>query len=448
MRQQRQLLLTAVALYGIAGGPASGAIADQGISFLHLPVRTGTRHIRAPGLSRRAFSPVNFTKSADYYTVLLSIGTPPQKISVELDTGSADIWVNPICANAGPLPGSTEECEAAGIYDPSAAVPVQSSSTVTGQSLVGFGPFAGDAVLNYYHDVVSLGDLTVASQLFGIASDSHNETYGRLGLGPHPVYGFNDSLFLSSVAKQGSISSRAFSLYFQPVDDATDGSLLLGGIDRGKFQGALQKLPIIPASEAPINNTWANWVRLDDLSVYLPPLPTATSYKLPQNLPSGGGTGAIIDSGSPAIGLPSNVTAAIYEQLGVQSTTSSDGFPLNKVDCGMRGADGFFNFGFGGTEIGVPVREVVLDGAALGFASGECYLTVYANDVPVLGSPFLRAAYAVFDWDNQNIHLARSANCGTDIVAIGSGPDAVGSPSGNCTPSPKRKIQAERRYGF
>lgn len=53
--------------------------------------------------------------------------------------------------------------------------------------------------------------------------------------------------------------------------------------------------------------------------------------------------------------------------------------------------------------------------------------TIVASDPPiyVLGSPFLRAAYAVFDWDNQQVNLAQAADCGSQVVAISTGPGAV-----------------------
>jgi hypothetical protein len=52
---------------------------------------------------------------------------------------------------------------------------------------------------------------------------------------------------------------------------------------------------------------------------------------------------------------------------------------------------------------------------------------------PVLGDSFLRAAYVVYDQDNRNLHLAQAANCGSNLVEIGSGSDAVPSVTGDCT---------------
>ena len=39
----------------------------------------------------------------------------------------------------------------------------------------------------------------------------------------------------------------------------------------------------------------------------------------------------------------------------------------------------------------------------------------------------------VYDQDNQNLHLAESADCGSNLVAIGRGKDAVPSVTGDCS---------------
>ena len=41
-------------------------------------------------------------------------------------------------------------------------------------------------------------------------------------------------------------------------------------------------------------------------------------------------------------------------------------------------------------------------------------------------------ASVVFDQDNFNVLIAQAANCGTNVVPIGSGPDAVPSIVGAC----------------
>ncbi len=52
---------------------------------------------------------------------------------------------------------------------------------------------------------------------------------------------------------------------------------------------------------------------------------------------------------------------------------------------------------------------------------------------------------AVFDWNNTNIHLAQAANCGSNIVAIGTGPDAVPEANGDCAlPSGSARTASDR----
>ena len=38
----------------------------------------------------------------------------------------------------------------------------------------------------------------------------------------------------------------------------------------------------------------------------------------------------------------------------------------------------------------------------------------------------------MFDWDNKNVLLAQAANCASNIIAIGKGPNAVPSVLGSC----------------
>lgn len=213
-------------------------------------------------------------------------------------------------------------------------------------------------------------------------------------------------------------------------------------------------------------------MRLDSLQLYIPPFSFGTKYPLPQTLATGG-TGVIIDSGSSSIALPPNITQAIYTQLSVTPDTSL-GITLNKVDCGLRGSSGFLSFGLNDTVISIAMRELVMDGASIG-KDGSCYLLLYPNDIPLLGAPFLRSAYgesplspgpcidivdglwkcqmliepmrlAIFNWDTQDIHIARSADCGTDIQALEAGDEAMNGIVGNCFPSPKKvKLNAPVR---
>ncbi len=63
--------------------------------------------------------------------------------------------------------------------------------------------------------------MVVTSQGLGVAVESHGLPFGRLGLGPHPTNGYTDDLFLSSMAKQGLIKRRAYSLDLPATNTAS-----------------------------------------------------------------------------------------------------------------------------------------------------------------------------------------------------------------------------------
>lgn len=50
----------------------------------------------------------------------------------------------------------------------------------------------------------------------------------------------------------------------------------------------------------------------------------------------------------------------------------------------------------------------------------------------ILGQPFMKATYTVFDYENNNLFFAGAADCGSHIIPIGRGVDAVPTVKGEC----------------
>jgi hypothetical protein len=214
------------------------------------------------------------------YTIELGLGTPAQSVVVQLDTGSTDFWVNPNCANINTA-ASTSFCSSLPRFTPADSSTFKS----LGESYqLRYG--SGNASIDWATETITLGGtfpyhrcyhvcfktmqsvlleslaLTwpfetagkIAAQQFGVASNSFSEPFGILGIGPniggsHPQYSF----FIDTLATQGLTASRAFSLDLRGIE-STDGSIIFGGIDTKRYSGALEKLPIIPESEAPDGN--------------------------------------------------------------------------------------------------------------------------------------------------------------------------------------------------
>lgn len=250
----------------------------NGKGFIHLPL---TRDITgaAGGLVRRAGASAAAALDNDLYSDLVSISIGGQTVALLLDTGSFELWVNPNCSAVSP-PGqhsatSTELCEASGQYDPSASkTSVDLSQSFS--ALYGIGSARGA----YFSDDIEIAGITIKNQHFAVANSSNLFATGILGLGPDPYSGFNNSepdigrnldtymaspysLFLASMVSQGLINSRAFSLDMGNLQDAT-GSLIFGGLDKGRFEGTLQPFPLLTESAT---TTFSNGT-LTEISLY------------------------------------------------------------------------------------------------------------------------------------------------------------------------------------
>jgi hypothetical protein len=125
---------------------------------------------------------------------------------------------------------------------------------------------------------------------------------------------------------------------------------------------------------------------------------SSKSYDLP-----GGNFIADLDSGTGAILVPSGLTAKLCSDLsGTVSGTNC------VVDCSYRQKSGGLSFGFDGGKTILVSYENLL--APIEESGTEfCFLQVGDSTITtspatyILGAPFLRSSYAVFDWDNQNV---------------------------------------------
>ncbi|APA07434.1 hypothetical protein SS1G_12969 [Sclerotinia sclerotiorum 1980 UF-70] len=349
------------------------------------------------------------------YYANVTVGSPAQQLSLQIDTGSSDVWVPSasatICEDTrdGGCPG--------GSFDSSSSTTFHEvDRDAFNISYVDGTGSTGD----YFQDTFSIGGATVKSFTMGLATDTsisigimgigYNSSEANIQTGNGTTYPNLPNVLVSS----GLINSNAYSLWLDDLQSST-GSILFGGIDTEKYVGDLVTVNVYPSSRGgSVTSFTVAWTSLSVQSSSGTDQLTAPSFAQP----------AILDSGTTITLLPDDVAAVIFEELGA---TVSQQLGAVVVPCSLAQKSGSINYGFGGVDgptIKVDVSQLVLplttsDGRTPTYSNGDpaCQLGIQAagSNPTLFGDTFLRSAYVVYDLENNRIGLAQ-----TDFNATGS----------------------------
>ncbi|KAI0389113.1 acid protease [Xylariaceae sp. FL0594] len=333
------------------------------------------------------------------YFASCTVGTPPQKLTLQLDTGSSDIWVPSVDSSACTDTNSQDGGCTFGAYN------YEESKT--------FNIVNKDFEIRYVDGSHSIGDYI--SETFGIGDVQLPNTTMGLGLDtdiPYGLVGVGYALNEASVADQivypnlplvmlneGYIATNAYSLWLNDLDAGT-GSILFGGIDTDKYQGSLIRLDV---KEDPQTNAFSSFiVELTSLQAH--------SSSGSDNLPSSSyPIDVVLDSGTTYSYIPQDLAMEVWREVGAQWVGSHQ---IAAVPCGMASSKGYFTFGFGGQggpSIKVGMDElVILPPSGRYSANDLCPFGIQnsTSDPYLLGDTFLRSAYVVYDLQNNEIAMA------------------------------------------
>ncbi|ROW02148.1 hypothetical protein VSDG_02362 [Cytospora chrysosperma] len=403
---------TLTALTTASTSPPSLKRAQVGSPLLRSGVtthRTGSGYRR---VKRQDAAGIDNQQEGTSYTIDIELGTPPQTVTVVLDTGSTELWVNPNCETSG----QPEYCASFSQFDYTESSTIQDMGAA---NMISYGK--GNVTFEYVSDMLSIGSASITDQIFGVAFESYEIPSGILGVGP-PIEGDDEALYtyvLDNMVVQGLIDTRAFSLDLREIE-SPDGSIIFGGLDTGKYVGSLEKCPMLDPEESPTGSN-RYWIYLNAVGMTLP--------SGESGLIADGELPVFLDSGGTLSRLPTELFASIGSAFPGAQYDSYEGAFV--VDCSVAEEEGSVDFGFGNKVISVPFKDFIWQP---GTDEDVCMLGILPDDEePVLGDSFLRAAYVVYDQDNRNLHLAQAANCGSNLVAFSSGEDAVPSVAGDCT---------------
>ncbi len=307
------------------------------------------------------------------YSIDIQVGTPPQTISVDLDTGSSDLFVN-----GAKNTGCDQDCQALGTFDSSKS---STYSYINDGFSIGYGDGTG-ATGNWVKDKVAIGDVSVPLT-FADATDS-STGQGIFGIGYASLGGdgLNSDDYINypkALVKAGIINSQTYSMYLNSLQ-ADSGVVLFGGVDQTKYTGTLGTVPLTSSSRTTV---------------------TLNSLKLSDGSFSGDGVDILLDTGTTLTYLPGNYVDNIATALG--ATTVNDTYIVT-CDTSSR----TFDFTFGCVTVRVPVSDFQSPLSGQSGRNQLCSLDLIPTD-SILGDSFLRSAYIVFDLDNQQASIAQAS---------------------------------------
>ena len=358
------------------------------------------------------------------YSINITMGTPGQAISLQvrlfrietlhlltslqLDTGSSDLWVP---GSASPACTGQQGCPY-GSFDRTKSSTFVALSDQTGSFNISYdSPGDSDAGI-YFSDTVSFAGVNLNNMTIGLATyDADNQ--GLMGVGFDTLEsGYQREVFqqpyptvIDALLTAGTIQRRAFSLWLDDLAAST-GTILFGGVDTAKYHGDLVGLPIQIDTQAQMYDRYL--VTLTSISINDD---SGTTLLSDPNM----AVAALLDSGTTESILPNDVATALYGGLG---SVSAGGLQL--VPCALRNSNATISFGFGGQGgpvINVPLSEMLEYASLQGdmFPNGEPVCSVGVDPVGsdlsgsiILGDTFLRSAYVLYDLDNKVIAIANT----------------------------------------
>lgn len=329
-------------------------------------------------------SSIPATNQAVDYTVTVSVGNPPTKYTLIVDTGSSNTWVG---ANQAYVQTSTS---------------VQSSDQVS--VVYGFGSFSGTE----FSDKVSLNSgLNVFGQSIGVATTSSgfDGVDGVIGLGPNDltvgtlspdvttiIPTVTDNLFSQAV-----ISANEVAISFEPTTSLSvqNGEITFGGTDSSKFVGSINFSPLTKTK--PSANFWG--------------IDQAIRFGNTQILAT---TAGVIDTGTTltliatdAFNQYQTLTGAVASATGLLQISSAQFSALKSLFFTINNVDYEFT-----ADAQVWPRAL---NTAIGGEAGDIFLVVADIGTPsgsgldvINGFTFLERFYSVYDTTNKKVGLANT----------------------------------------
>ncbi|KAF7115816.1 hypothetical protein CNMCM5793_003456 [Aspergillus hiratsukae] len=316
--------------------------------------------------------------NAQYFSEI-TLGTPPQKFKVVLDTGSSNLWV----------PGSdctSIACFLHSKYDSSASSTYKKNGS---EFSIKYG--SGELSGFVSQDTLQIGDLKVEKQDFAEATNEPGLAFafgrfdGILGLGYDTISVNRIVPPFYNMLNQGLLDEPVFAFYLGDTNKEGDNSeASFGGVDKDHYTGELTKIPL---------RRKAYWeVDFDAIA-------------LGDNVAELENTGIILDTGTSLIALPSTLADLLNKEIGAKKGFTGQ----YSIECDTRDSLPDLTFTLAGHNFTIGPYDYTLE------VQGSCISSFMGMDFPepvgplaILGDAFLRKWYSVYDLGNSAVGLAKA----------------------------------------
>jgi len=326
--------------------------------------------------------PLTDVQDSEYFGTV-SLGTPAQDFLVIYDSGSSNLWVpSKSCTN----------CKKSGSkYDSSKS----STYTANGKSFaLQYGTGSCRGFLS--QDTTGLGGVSISNFSFGEVTTEAADVFGDapfdgiLGLGPAKAAIDQVPMPMAQLVAQGKIQHNIFSAYLASkyLNGSKSSTLVLGGTDSQFYTGDFTYVPV--AKAAALLPYWL--VSASDIKV------GGNSIKACNWLT---GCYMVVDTGTSVLAGPVSSVNKLIQPIGNVSADCSNVDQLPTISITLNGKD--FELG---PEFYV-LRGTDENGAV------QCQLGIEGVNagVPIwiLGDPFLRKYYTVWDEEQNRVGFATAA---------------------------------------
>ncbi|OAA68696.1 aspartic endopeptidase [Niveomyces insectorum RCEF 264] len=316
------------------------------------------------------------------YLCEVNIGTPAQKLNLDFDTGSSDLWVfsKELSAN---LQKNHD------VYDPSKSSTYKAAKELSWQIQYGDGSTASGDVGT---DVVSIGGITVQNQAVESARTLSQQFAsgtgdGLLGLAWPSINTIQPTpqpTFMANLISGGTLPTDAqiFTSAFYSAREASQSSFYtFGYMDEDLVKASGKDIVWTP-----VDNSQGFWM-----------FPSASTTINGQTISQAGNT-AIADTGTTLCLVSDEVCDALYKAIpGAKYDNSQQGYLIPTTTTADQMPT--FSVAVGDNEFVVQKEDLVFADAGEGYWYGGVQ-SRGQNPFDILGDTFLKSIYAVWDQGN------------------------------------------------